>query len=86
MRSVLRRIFAAVLCLMLLMQAAFAYTTLEKGDDGSDVKKMQQALTKIGYAVECDGKYGTDTVNAVIPLQESIRHAATNHFSYLEAL
>ncbi|MBR6786372.1 MAG: SH3 domain-containing protein [Clostridia bacterium] len=65
MRSVLRRIFAAVLCLMLLMQAAFAYTTLEKGDDGSDVKKMQQALTKIGYAVECDGKYGTDTVNAV---------------------
>lgn len=65
MRSVLRRIFAAVLCLMLLMQAAFAYTTLEKGDDGSDVLKMQQALTKIGYAVECDGKYGTDTVNTV---------------------
>ena len=65
MRSVLRRIFAAVLCVMLLSQTAFAYSTLEKGDSGSDVKKMQQALTKLGYTVEADGKYGTETVNTV---------------------
>lgn len=65
MRSVLRRIFAAALCLMMLTQAAFAYTTLEKGDSGSDVKKMQQALKTLGYTVECDGDFGTDTRNAV---------------------
>ena len=73
MRSVLRRIFTAALCLMLITQAAFAYATLEKGDSGSDVLKMQQALTKIGYAVACDGKYGTDTVNTVKLFQKDYK-------------
>ena len=65
MRSVLRRFFVTALCLMMVAQAAFAYATLEKGDSGSDVLKMQQALTKIGYTVDCDGDFGTETRNTV---------------------
>ena len=65
MRSVLRRFFVTALCLMMIAQAAFAYVTLEKGDSGSDVLKMQQALTKIGYTVDCDGEFGTETRNTV---------------------
>lgn len=65
MRSVLRRFFVTALCLMLITQAAFAYVTLEKGDSGSDVLKMQQALTKLGYTVDCDGAFGTETRNTV---------------------
>ncbi len=65
MRSVLRRFFATALCLMMIAQAAFAYATLEKGDSGSSVLKMQQALTKLGYTVDCDGEFGTETRNVV---------------------
>lgn len=65
MRSVLRRFFVTALCLMMVAQAAFAYVTLEKGDSGSDVLKMQQALTKLGYTVSCDGEFGTETRNTV---------------------
>ena len=73
MHSVLRRIFAIALCLLLLAQAAFAYSTLEKGDSGSSVLKMQKALTKIGYAVACDGKFGTNTLNAVKLFQKDYK-------------
>ena len=65
MRLILRRIFYLAVCLMLLCQAALAYETLEKGDRSSEVQRMQLALSRLGYAVECDGNYGTETVNAV---------------------
>jgi len=73
MRSILLRFFASVLCLIMVAQTAFAYTTLEKGDSGSDVLKMQQALTKLGYTVSCDGVFGTDTANIVKMFQRDFK-------------
>ena len=65
MRFALRRILYLALCLMLFCQAALAYETLENGSSGNDVLRMQLALTRLGYAVSCDGTFGTETVNAV---------------------
>jgi len=44
--------------------------TLRLGDDGSDVKLVQDALTKAGYKVKADGKFGHDTQKAVEDLQK----------------
>jgi len=65
MRLILQRIFLLALCLMLLCASALAYETLEKGDSGSEVQRLQLALSKLGYTVSCDGDYGDETVNAV---------------------
>ena len=49
-----------------------AYTTkLRKGSSGTQVKKLQQALIKLGYlpAGEDDGKYGNKTAYAVMQFQ-----------------
>ena len=52
--------------------AVGAYTTkLRKGSSGTQVKKLQQALIKLGYlpAGEDDGKYGNKTAYAVMQFQ-----------------
>ena len=43
--------------------------TLRIGDEGEDVKKVQQALVKAGYKVDVDGKYGRGTAAAVREFQ-----------------
>ena len=43
--------------------------TLRRGDNGEDVKKVQQALVKAGYKVEVDGKYGRAVATAVRTFQ-----------------
>lgn len=70
MRSFLKRFFVILLCVLLCAASALAYETLEKGDSGSDVLKMQKALAELGYALECDGKFGTDTQNVVKAFQK----------------
>lgn len=44
--------------------------TLRPGDDGEDVKVMQEALIKKGYKVKADGKFGSGTEDAVRAFQE----------------
>jgi murein L,D-transpeptidase YcbB/YkuD len=44
--------------------------TLRVGDDGSDVKIAQEALVKLGYKLEADGKFGKSTEVAVQKFQE----------------
>ncbi len=47
------------------------YTTLSKGDDSEDVKKMQQRLYDIGYLEDtADGKFGNNTQTAVKLFQQ----------------
>ena len=44
--------------------------TLRNGDDGDDVKVMQQVLIKKGYQIKDDGKFGSDTEKAVSDFQK----------------
>jgi len=43
--------------------------TLRRGDEGPDVKLLQEALVKSGYALKVDSKYGAETVRAVEQVQ-----------------
>lgn len=43
--------------------------TLRRGDEGEDVRRLQQALVKAGYKLEVDGKYGRGTMAAVREFQ-----------------
>jgi peptidoglycan hydrolase-like protein with peptidoglycan-binding domain len=45
--------------------------TLREGDDGEDVKALQQALNAKGFNVTVDGKFGASTTQAVIDFQRS---------------
>lgn len=62
----------AFLIAMLLAACACAesFTTLRNGDTGDDVTRMQQALSQLGFYVhQVDGKFGTNTENAVRAFQ-----------------
>lgn len=43
--------------------------TLKKGSEGGEVKELQVKLTKLGYEVDADGKFGPLTEWAVKNLQ-----------------
>ncbi|MBQ2517458.1 MAG: peptidoglycan-binding protein [Clostridia bacterium] len=49
---------------------------LRLGSTGSDVKWVQAALKKIGYAISVDGIFGTGTQNCVLAFQRSAGLAA----------
>lgn len=48
---------------------AAQYPTLKKGSRGEWVKKLQQRLCSLGYAVACDGIFGDKTLAAVKEFQ-----------------
>ena len=60
---------AVVMLLILLPIQALAYTKLEKGASGDDVRAMQTALQSLGYSITTDGKYGPATVSVVKSFQ-----------------
>ena len=45
-------------------------STLQKGSQGSDVKKWQEFLNTQGYGLSVDGDFGTNTYNATIDYQK----------------
>ncbi len=47
-----------------------AYTTIQYGSSGSDVKKLQQELNKKGYNLDVDGQFGSKTQSAVKDYQK----------------
>jgi peptidoglycan DL-endopeptidase CwlO len=49
----------------------FAQATVRPGDEGADVRRLQEALRRLNYNVTADGKYGPATVRAVRELQTS---------------
>ncbi|MBQ8135912.1 MAG: peptidoglycan-binding protein, partial [Clostridia bacterium] len=59
---------AAVLCLCLTAQAAYA--KLQRGDASNEVYRMQTALASLGYSITCDGKYGAATERTVRQFQK----------------
>ena len=76
MRYIAKRIAAFALALtMLVTSEAFAatqYSTLEFGSRGTDVLKLQKALSTLGYDPSgTDGKFGRGTENAVILYQKA---------------
>lgn len=70
MRAFLKRFLPAALCVLCLCQTALAYTLLENGSRGTDVIRLQQALTAVGYTVSADGIFSTQTRNAVRAFQQ----------------
>lgn len=44
------------------------YRDLMEGDTGSDVRQLQAALSRAGYSVSPDGRFGTQTTRAVTEL------------------
>ena len=71
--------FLCVLCLgvFLCVQAVppafagYAATTLHNGSEGEDVRELQQALIDLGFLKgTADGKFGTNTENAVRAFQK----------------
>ena len=62
----------AIICIT--CASADSFTTLRNGDVGEDVTHMQQALSRLGfYAYQVDGKFGTNTENAVRAFQSKNR-------------
>ena len=49
--------------------AATAAPRLERGDTGSEVLRLQQALNKLGFSLKEDGNFGSGTVQAVKAFQ-----------------
>src|SRR4051812_10168203 len=45
--------------------ASYAVRTLAQGSQGRDVKLFQKYLTRAGYGVTADGRYGTTTSRAM---------------------
>lgn len=70
-----RKLFCLVLALALILVSSVAlaaYSVLEFGDRGSDVLKLQQALSALGFDPNgTDGKFGRGTENAVKLYQAS---------------
>jgi hypothetical protein len=50
--------------------------TLRRGDEGEDVKVIQQALNKKGAKLEVDGKFGRSTEDAVKDVQRQSKVTA----------
>lgn len=44
--------------------------TIRKGDNGETVKFLQETLGKLGFSLEADGKFGSQTMGAVATFQE----------------
>lgn len=70
--------FLCLLCLCVCLcaqlyppaYAAFASTTLHNGSEGEEVRQLQQALIDLGFLKgTADGKFGTNTENAVRAFQ-----------------
>ena len=54
------------------------YQILQKGDSGTDVKALQEALIELGYMTgTADGKFGAATENAVIQFQNNNGYPTT---------
>ncbi len=47
-----------------------AYTTIQYGSSGSEVKKLQEELNKNGYNLDVDGQFGSKTQSAVKDYQK----------------
>lgn len=47
-----------------------AYSTIQYGSSGSDVKKLQEELNKNGYNLDVDGQFGSKTQTAVKDYQK----------------
>ena len=47
-----------------------AYSTVQYGSSGGDVKKLQEALNKNGYKLDVDGQFGPKTQSAVKDYQK----------------
>ena len=57
-------------CTLCSATALAAYETLRYGDEGSDVRRMQEALTQLGYDTGgTDGDFGARTLSAVRQFQ-----------------
>jgi len=50
--------------------ARYGTRTLEQGDSGSDVKKLQRYLTEAGYDTAADGEFGRGTARSVKSFEE----------------
>ena len=62
--------FVLALCMLCVTTASAAYETLRYKDQGSDVRRMQEALTQLGYSTGgTDGKFGDRTLQAVRAFQ-----------------
>ncbi|MBE5777245.1 MAG: hypothetical protein E7326_07020 [Clostridiales bacterium] len=68
------RFASAVVAVVLMMSncafAAVQYNKLQRGDFGTDVRTMQQALKELGYSLTVDGKFGSGTERVVKQFQK----------------
>ncbi len=71
MRCLGRTVSLLTALLLLSSGTAFAQATLRPGDEGADVRRLQEALRRLNYNVAVDGKYGPATVRAVQEFQTS---------------
>lgn len=44
-------------------------SALQKGDKGHAVRALQENLQKLGFTLDVDGDFGTQTHNAIITIQ-----------------
>ncbi|MFT4157434.1 MAG: peptidoglycan-binding domain-containing protein [Microbacterium sp.] len=53
-----------------MVSSAPLYRSLAVGDRGPDVVRLQQWLASLGYNVETDGRYGSETTSAVADFRQ----------------
>ena len=69
---VLSTVILVLLCMVMLCNSAFAYSTVRSGSSGSDVKTLQTMLNTVDSAgLSVDGLFGTATFKAVKSYQSS---------------
>ena len=67
-----RKIFWVILVTLLLgMGIASAAEPIRFGDEGAEVKALQEQLIKEGYTVSADGDFGSGTEVAVKEFQKA---------------
>ena len=62
--------FLAVMLLISSVAYAATYPKLQRGDSGTQVKEMQQALRDLGYTLTVDGRFGAGTEKVVKAFQK----------------
>ena len=87
MKKSIVRVLALVLMLTLVITSSAAALKLQKNDKSDNVRRLQQALTQLGYySGTVDGSFGSGTKAAVTAFQQANSHISCQMICFMKFL